>query len=243
MASATGKTLGALAAENPRAIRVFEKYQIDFCCGGGRPVEQACRERGISIDQLLAEIQEAALIKEERDWQRDPLSELTGYIIARHHGYLRKELPEISGMIEKVIAAHGLNHGDSLLPLRRTFADLAAELSNHMMKEERVLFPLIEQMERAAGLGAAPPPAPGGSVNNPIRMMQHEHDDAAAALGQMRRVTSDYAVPEDGCATYHALFQRLQELEADLHEHIHLENNVLFPRATQLEQARLRETN
>jgi regulator of cell morphogenesis and NO signaling len=243
MASTTGKTLGALAAENPRAVRVFEKYKIDFCCGGDRPVEEACRQRGISIDELLAEIQAVARTKEERDWQRAPLSELTNYIIARHHGYLRKELPEISGMIEKVVAAHGLNHGDSLLPLRRTFADLAAELSTHMMKEERVLFPLIEQMEKAAGLGFAPPPVPGGSVNNPIRMMKHEHDDAAAALAQMRRLTSDYGVPDDGCATYRALFQRLEDLEADLHEHIHLENNVLFPRTAQLEQARRRETS
>ncbi len=228
--------LGAIAAGNPQAVRVFEKHQIDFCCGGDRPVEQVCRAKGISTEELLAEIEAAAPANDERDWQAASLTELADHIVARHHAYLRTELPELARMIENVIAAHSLKYADSLLPLRKTFAGLQAELTTHMMKEEMVLFPLVKQMEAAAGAGTALPPAPGGSVSNPVRMMEAEHDSAAGALREMRRLTSGYAVPPDGCITYRVLFQRLQILEADLHVHIHLENNVLFPRAAALER-------
>ena len=236
MTVTTNKTLGAIAAENPQAVRVFEKHQIDFCCGGDRPIEDACRAKGISAEELLAEIEAAGPVPEERDWQSASLAELADYIVARHHAYLRQEMPEIAQMIEKVLTAHGSNHSDSLLPLQKTFAGLQAELTLHMMKEEMVLFPLVKRMEAAADARRVLPAAPGGSVSNPIRMMEDDHDSAATALREMRRLTSGYTVPPDGCNTYRALFQRIQALEADLHVHIHLENNVLFPRAAELEQ-------
>lgn len=236
MTLTTNKTLGAIAAENPQAVRVFEKHKIDFCCGGDQPIEDACRAKGISAEELLAEIEAAAPATEERDWQSASLAKLADHIVARHHAYLHQELPELARMIQKVIVAHGPNHSDSLLPLQKTFAGLQSELTTHMMKEEMVLFPLVKRMEAAAGAGVGLPSAPGGSVSNPIRMMEDEHDSAAAALREMRRLTSGYTVPPDGCNTYRALFQRLQNLESDLHVHIHLENNVLFPRAAELEQ-------
>ncbi|HYM09917.1 MAG TPA: iron-sulfur cluster repair di-iron protein [Bryobacterales bacterium] len=231
----TEKTLGEIAAENPAAVRVFEKYQLDFCCHGNRPVEQACREKGLSAEQLLAELESTHVAEQSQDWAAASLAALAGHIVSRHHNYLREELPSLGRTIAKVIEAHGRNHSDSLLPLQHAFQGLAAELTAHMMKEEMILFPLIERLEAAHKEGVAFSGAPGGSIGNPIRMMEHEHDSAAAALAQMRQATSDYTLPPDACNTYRNLFQRLTALESDLHVHIHLENNILFPRACRLE--------
>ncbi|MBI3665629.1 MAG: iron-sulfur cluster repair di-iron protein [Acidobacteria bacterium] len=229
------KTVGEIAAENPSAVRIFEKHGIDYCCGGGHPLEQACREKGLSAEQVLAEVEKAAAPEEYRDWTSAPLSELIDHIVARHHTYLKEELPALTQVIGKVIEAHGTNHGGSLRPLRTTLLGLKDELDLHMMKEEAILFPLIQQMETAEKSRGALAAAHCGSVNNPIRVMEHEHDSAAAALREMRQVTTDYTLPLDACNTYRGLFHRLQEMEADLHLHIHLENNILFPRASQLE--------
>jgi regulator of cell morphogenesis and NO signaling len=237
MTLTTNNTLGAIAAKSPQAARVFEKHEIDFCCGGDRPFKEVCRAKSISADELLAEIETTAPITEERDWQSASMAELADHIMALHHVFLREEMPEIARMIEKVLAAHGSNHSESLLSLQKTFSGLQTELTVHMMKEETVLFPLVKRMEGAAREGMLPP-APGGSVSNAITVMEDEHVSAAAALREMRRLTSGYNVPRDGCKTYRALFQRLRNLEADLHVHIHLENNILFPRAIEMERGR-----
>ena len=229
MVSTTDKTVGEIAAANPSAARVFEKHGIDYCCGGGRPFEAACREKGLSAEQILAEVEEAEPAGTARDWTTAPLAELADHIVNTHHVYLRNTLPALDQRLVKVIAAHGPNHGDSLLPLQGTFQGVVEELTAHMMKEEMILFPLIKRIE--AGL----PGSHCGSVNNPIRVMEYEHDSAANALREMRRVTGDYSLPHDACNTYRALFEGLQELETDLHLHIHLENNILFPRVSELE--------
>ena len=229
------ETVGQIAAENPAAARIFEKYGIDYCCGGAQPFTLACESSQISPIDLMKEVERATPAVDDRDWTTAGLVELAGYIVARHHTFLRNELPALQGRIAKVIAAHAGNHGDTLYPLARTFEELSSELSSHMMKEEMILFPLISRMEQAGIAGDRLPGSHCGSVNNPIRMMEHEHDSAGAALQTMRRLTQDYNLPDDACPTYRALFEGLKALEADLHMHIHLENNILFPRASQLE--------
>jgi regulator of cell morphogenesis and NO signaling len=156
------------------------------------------------------------------------------HIVATHHEFLKLEMPRLAQMAAKVRDAHGANHPE-VITLQQVFLGLQDELSSHMMKEEMVLFPLIERMEAASRAGAGLPPAHCGSVNNPIRMMEYEHDNAGRALEQMRHVTNDYTPPADACNTFRALYHGLKEVEADLHQHIHLENNILHPRASRLE--------
>ena len=184
---------------------------------------------------MAAELEQASRPAENRDWATAPLAELADHIVASHHAYLRAELPALAGRLLQVLAAHRVNHGSSLLPLQETFERLQSELSAHMMKEELILFPLIRRMEDAAKRGAGMPPAHCGSIKYPITVMEYEHDNAAAALREMRRLTGNYTPPGDACAAYRALLRGIEVLEADLHQHIHLENNILFPRAAELE--------
>jgi regulator of cell morphogenesis and NO signaling len=234
------KTVGDIAAENPASTRVFQKYHVDFCCGGQKQLGDACRELGISSEQVLAELEKAQATngKPERDWTQASATALIEHIVATHHDYLKAELPRLAEMLGKVLKAHGERHGESLQALSETFGALYGELDTHLRKEEMVLFPYITRLDSCRNAGVQPPPAPFGSVNNPIHMMLLEHDSAGNALREMRQITQDYTVPADGCATYRALFQGLQELESDLHQHIHLENNVLFPKAVRLEAAK-----
>jgi regulator of cell morphogenesis and NO signaling len=231
----TQQTVGEIAAGTPSAVRVFEKYGIDYCCGGKRPLEDACRQRGVSAESVLAEVKSAATRTTARDWTSAPLAELIAHIVGTHHEYLRSEMPRLRRRLAKVIEVHGGKHPETLHPLGAVYAGLEEELDGHMRKEEMVLFPAIEQMEAAKVAGTAPFPLPFGTVNNPIRMMVYEHDNAGNALEEMRRVTGGYTLPEGACPTFRALYEGLRELEADLHQHIHLENNILFPRAIRLE--------
>jgi regulator of cell morphogenesis and NO signaling len=212
------KTVGEIAAERTGSARVFEKYGIDYCCGGKLPLTEACSKKGVAAEQVMAEIEAAGATREtERDWQTVELDELIDHILTTHHAYLKAELPRLALMVEKVRRVHGAHHGDSLVPLSETFEGLKAELESHMMKEEMILFPMIRAGRRG--------------VSNPIAVMEHEHDSAGRALERMRAVTGDYTLPEGACGTYRATFEGLRELEADLHRHIHLENNILFVRA------------
>ena len=230
------RTVGEIAAANPASVRVFERYQIDYCCGGKLPLAEACQGRGVTPEQVMAEIDApAADAAGERDWNSASLAELTDHIVATHHDYLKVELPRLGGMLDKVLQAHGPSHGDVLAPLGRIFVGLRQELEHHMAKEEMILFPMIKNMEKAHLAGTRAPAAHCGSVRNPIRVMEHEHESAGRALEAMREVTGNYAVPADACNTYRALFYGLQEMERDLHRHIHKENNILHPRAAALE--------
>ncbi len=232
----TETTVREIATAHPAAVRVFEKYGIDYCCGGQKPLADACREHGLSEDAVLDEVRSSERPgAAERDWAGASLAELIGHIVVTHHGYLSAELPALEQRMAKVVEKHGANHSE-LGPLQQVLTSLKAELMHHCRKEEMVLFPFTQQIEAAANEGRRIS-APFGTVANPIRMMEHEHDDAGRALAAIRKLTNNYEVPADACPTFRALYEGLAALERDLHQHIHLENNILFPRAQQLERA------
>jgi regulator of cell morphogenesis and NO signaling len=235
MSATIEKTVRELALENPRATRVFEQYRIDYCCGGGRPLPDACRMAGVAVEEVLAAIgREMPGGVEERDWSSARLAELMDHIRDTHHEYTRQAIERIPRLLEKVVNAHGANHPE-VLREQAVFGGLAAELATHLMKEEMVLFPYIARMEEARLSGEPVLPPPFGTVGNPIRMMEHEHDDAGSALRELRALSNDYTAPSDACTTFRTLYSALAEFEQDLHRHIHLENNVLHPRALEME--------
>ncbi len=230
-------TVAEIAASSLAAVRVFEKFGIDYCCGGKRPLADVCKDKNYTLELVEREL-DAALAggdAPERDWNTAPLVELIGHIVNVHHEYLRRELPAVQARLDKVYRVYNERYGPTLPGLPEVFADLRAELEMHMRKEEMVLFPAIAAGEAAADAGLPFPPTPFGTVANPIRMMEAEHDSAGQALARIREITSDYALPKHACVTYRALMSGLEELERDLHLHIHLENNILFPRAWKLE--------
>lgn len=232
-----------MAATQPASVRVFETHGIDFCCGGKISLADACRDRGVVLEALLAEIDRAASAgaADEKDWTRAGIDSLIDHILDTHHAYLKTQLPRLGAMIEKVRSKHGERHGNVLEPLAGTFGPLRQELESHLAKEETVLFPLIRSLALARDSGIQPPAHHCGSVRNPLRVMLMEHDSAGEALARMRTITDGYAAPADACNTFRAMYWELSELERDLHRHIHLENNILFPRAVELEQGPLAE--
>jgi regulator of cell morphogenesis and NO signaling len=229
----TDRTVGQIAAESPAAIRVFEKHGIDFCCGGKIPVTEACSRKGLDPAVLLAEIDRAIQIPAEdsTDWQAAPLPALIDHILNTHHAYMKTQLPREAALLAKVLHAHSDRHGDMLRAVAAFYGPMKAELDGHLAKEEMVLFPLVRALDGGAKAGSFH----CGSVQNPIRVMWMEHDSAGEALAELRRLTSDYTAPEDACNTFRALYFELADIERDLHRHIHLENNILFPRAIALE--------
>lgn len=229
--------VGSIVVERLGRASVFERLGIDYCCHGATPLEKACAERSLDVDHVLAEIAESDQrgVNEDVDrvdYSAMPAGDLADQIVATHHVYLRRELPRLSELIDKVVAAHSSNHPE-LIEVRQTFAALRQELEMHLMKEERVLFPLVKQLEAAL----EPFSIHCGTVENPIRVMEHEHDSAGSALQRIRELTSNYRAPDDGCASFTALYDGLSCLESDLHLHIHKENNILFPKAATLEAA------
>ena len=227
-----------LALEIPGATRIFEKMGIDYCCGGAASLETACASAGIMTADVVRALDEASANQPQtgqlKDWQSAPLSKLINYILEKHHVFTKQELLRLDALIIKVCNAHGERHPE-LLNLQELFKSLNADLGPHMMKEEMMLFPYITRMEAALENHETMPPPPFMTVRNPVRMMSLEHDHAGELLREMRRVSSDYTVPADGCVSYQTLYQALREFEEDLHHHIFLENSVLFPRAVEME--------
>jgi len=238
MSVITEKTVRELALENVVATRVFERLGIDYCCGGNHTLEQACHAASISIDQVLKSLEEEQLSSlansKDRNWQTEPLGDLVSHITTTHHKYTREETARLALLFDKVCSVHGANHPE-LLELRDIFTGLTRELTVHLMKEEMVLFPYIVRMEEAVIEKAPILPPPFGTVQNPVAMMEYEHDSAGHALRAMREISQGYTAPVDACVSYQTLYKALAELEADLHQHIHLENNILFPRAIEME--------
>lgn len=236
----TEKSVRELAVESTTAPRIFEKFGIDYCCGGRESLQQACARANVSLDQVLDTLQMAdemaRAAQKVRDWSREPLSELIAHIKNTHHKYTREEMARLNPLIEKVCAAHGKNHAE-LFEIQQAFQALAQELTTHMMKEEMVLFPYIARMEESVIQKEPVVPGPFGSVQNPVHMMEHEHDSAGQALRAIRSASRDFTAPADACVSYETLYKALAAFEADLHQHIHLENNILFPRAIAMERS------
>ena len=233
------KTVRELALENASATRVFEKLGIDYCCGGNKSLGDACRASNLSVDNVIDSLEmaeEAAhAAQKDRDWQNEPLADLIAHIENTHHQYTREEMARLVPLLNKVCSVHGKNHPE-LHQVRASFQSLVQELTSHMMKEEQVLFPYIVRMEEAVIQKEPVLPSPFGSVQNPVTMMEHEHDSAGNALRDMRKASCGYTAPADGCVSYQTLYKALADFEADLHQHIHLENNILFPRAIAMEK-------
>jgi regulator of cell morphogenesis and NO signaling len=240
MSMTAEKTVRELALENPAATRVFEKLGIDYCCGGNKSLEEACRTANLPMDEVLDSLemaeQSARAVQKDRNWTTELLADLVAHITSTHHKYTREEMARLGPFFDKVCSVHGKNH-PGLPQIRETFRGLAQELTMHMMKEEMVLFPYIVRMEESVIQKEPVLPPPFGSVQNPVSMMEHEHDSARNALRSMREASSGYAAPSDACVSYQTLYKALAEFEADLHQHIHLENNILFPRAIAMEKA------
>jgi regulator of cell morphogenesis and NO signaling len=219
-------TIGQLVTERPGRSRVFESLGIDYCCGGKKPFGQACREQGLDPHTVARLLDLSAQPTDDgRDWSRAVLTELTDHIELNHHGYLKRELPRLAALVQKVAAVHGSAH-PKLLDVRETFTRFAAELEAHMCKEEQVLFPAIRRIDAGAD-----PRADRANLTDPIGAMEHEHDDAGRDLARLRELTDSYAPPPGACNTYRAMLAGLEELEHDMHRHVHKENSILFPRA------------
>ncbi len=220
MSITSDSRVGQLAAEHPLATRVFARHGIDFCCGGGVPLGKVCAANGLDAAAVIAEIQHELGVggAAPRRWDQAPLIELIAHILTTYHAPLWEELPRLDGMARKVLDVHREKDPEGFTALVEVFAGLRAELEQHMAKEEQILFPMIMQGR-------------GNGANAPITVMMHEHEIAGAALRRLRELTNDYTVPEEACNTWRALWHGLAALESDLHDHIHLENNILFPRA------------
>ena len=237
MTLAATSTVGEIAAEVPGATREFEKLGIDYCCGGSRTLGEACAAANIPLDNALSRLQNSLAAPRQagsKDWHGEMLADLITHIRNTHHVFVREECPRIETLAAKVVGVHGENHPE-LLQVQQVFSALAEELHVHLVKEEQVLFPYIVRLEESAVAGEAAPPSCFGTVTNPVRMMMAEHDGAGEALRALRSITSDYKVPADACISYRTLYEALQGFETDLHQHIHLENNILFPRAVAME--------
>ncbi len=226
-------TLGDIVSHDFRAAAIFDRYGLDYCCGGARTLGEGCRLRGVSVEQVAAELE--TLDPGPRQTPEQDPAALVEHIVSRHHAYVRTSIPVIQQHLAKVVAAHGARHSE--LPfVDMQFSKVAAELSQHMVKEERMLFPYIAALADAAHRDAPPPPDMFGTVQNPIRMMEIEHQEAGDGLETIRELTHGYQPPTDACSTYRLVLQELEAFERDLHEHVHLENNVLFPKAVELEE-------
>lgn len=231
-------TIGSFVANDYRTASVFQKYGIDFCCKGGRTIDEVCESKKLQPETLLKELDDVLTSpnNESIDFRTWPLDLLADYIEKKHHRYVQESIPALKQFLDKLCRVHGGRHPE-LFEINEEFSASASELTMHMNKEEMILFPHIRKMvEHKNGKGKAQAPA-FGTVKNPIQMMMHEHDTEGERFRKIAELSSNYQAPEDGCTTYRVAFAMLQEFESDLHLHIHLENNILFPKAIDLEQS------
>ncbi len=220
-------TVGELVKQRPARSRIFEKFKIDYCCGGKIPLAEACEKRGVDPESVLQAISDdETTLGSFVDADAMSLTELADHIVATHHDHLREELPRLDFMTRKVAAVHG-DGEPRLQQIREVFVAFNDELTHHMEKEEQVLFPMIRVIDTANSA----PEFHCGSLATPIQVMESEHDNAGNALEQFRELTDDYTPPEWACNTFRALYNGLAELEQNMHQHVHKENNVLFPKA------------
>ncbi len=237
MVSVESKSVRELAVEVQGAAKVFEKFGIDYCCGGNLTLKEACRRSGANLEEVTSCIRnvhsEASPV---RNWSKESLGKLIHHIVEKHHAFTREEAARLEKLFAKVCAVHASRHPE-LEEMQTIFREMALELRTHMMKEEHILFPYLETMEEAV-LKKRPIPRPMfGSVEFPVRNMMKEHDAAGEGLKALRRASHNYTTPPDACTSYRELYKSLKAFEGDLHTHVHLENNILFPRALEIEAA------
>lgn len=232
------ETLGEIAAKDIRKAQIFRKYGLDFCCGGKKTVKEACAEKGLDVSLVEGELQRSDANNSQtralsyNEW--DPAF-LADYIVNTHHSYVRNTLPDLSTYAVKVARVHGAQHPE-LVEINALVENICEELSSHMLKEENILFPFIKKLTEAQNKKQLPERPPFGTVENPVRMMEAEHESAGEDLEKIRALSNNYQLPDDACGSYRLLFNMLEEFEKDLHIHIHLENNILFPKALKIEK-------
>lgn len=236
MKTLANRTIGDLVAEDYRRATVFKQHGIDFCCGGGKTLEAACAKKGVALGDMqraleAAEEKSAPESMRPAAWSPDFLAD---YIVNEHHTYVRESIPILGEFTQKVARVHG-NGNPEVIEIARRFEEVAREMSQHMMKEEKVLFPHIKELATATKTHRDPAKPAFGTVRNPIQMMEHEHDQAGALMREIRRLSGNFTPPEHACATWRVSYAKLEEFEDDLHRHVHLENNILFPKAAALE--------
>jgi regulator of cell morphogenesis and NO signaling len=231
-------TVGELVAKDFRKAQVFKKLGIDFCCGGKKTLSEVCRTKGLEVADVEAELLAAEQQgnNSQIDYQRWELDFLVDYIINYHHNYVRESIPFLTEVSQKVANVHGHLHPE-LIQVATVFAAIAQDLSLHLVKEENILFPYIKEMLAAKSAGQPLPASFFGDVANPIHVMETEHEGAGEDLSEIRKLTNNFQLPADACTSYTILFKKLEEFESDLLQHVHLENNILFPKALDLQQS------
>ncbi|MFD1616228.1 iron-sulfur cluster repair di-iron protein [Gelatiniphilus marinus] len=233
----TEKQIGQFVAEDYRTAAVFSKYKIDFCCNGGRTISEACKKKDIDSSVLLDELNSVLSSKggESIDYKSWPLDLLIDYIEKKHHRYVEEKIPVLRQFLDKLCRVHGGRYPE-LLKINELFTASAGELAAHLKKEELILFPFVKKMVNAKLEQGAVQSPQFGTVENPIATMMQEHDNEGERFREIAALTNDYNPPADACNTFRVTYAMLQEFEQDLHLHIHLENNILFPKAVKLEQ-------
>ncbi|WP_119789808.1 iron-sulfur cluster repair di-iron protein [Flavobacterium anhuiense] len=237
MENLKNKTIGSFVAEDFRTAAVFSKYRIDFCCKGNRTVAEVCEKQNIDADDLLQNVLQVVQSEnsESIDFNSWPLDLLADYIEKTHHRYVEEKMNVLLPFLDKLCKVHGANHPE-LFKINELFIGCAGELSQHMKKEELILFPFVKRMVKTKESDGVLSQPSFGTVSNPIAMMMHEHDNEGERFREIAELTNNYTPPADACTTYRVTFAMLKEFEADLHKHIHLENNILFPKAVTLEK-------
>ncbi len=232
------KQIGEFVAEDFRTAAIFSKYKIDFCCNGSRTIEEACEKKGIDSNRLIDELETIlnTSTNQSIDYKSWPLDLLAEYIEKKHHRYVEAKIPVLRQFLDKLCRVHGERHPE-LFKINELFTVTSGELASHMKKEELILFPFIKKMVKANLENSALQSPPFGTVKNPIATMMQEHDNEGERFRQIAELSNNYNPPSDACNTYKVTFAMLAEFEKDLHLHIHLENNILFPEALKLEQA------
>lgn len=232
---AATQTVREIAQTQPSSIRIFEQFGIEYCCGGRKPLADACAAKDIDVEAVIAALEVASRSEnpQMKDWTRESLTSLTEHIVRMHHAYCKMELPRLSGLAAKVVNAHGGTNPE-LAVIQSKLAQLADELTKHLAEEEIVVFPMIVKLEgKKASDGVRPEPPT--SIGNPMAQLIEDHDNAGELLAEIRSLSRNFVTPEYACTTYRAFFAGLKDFEHDLHKHVHLENNILFPRAIELE--------
>ena len=231
------ETIGEMVVKDYRKAQVFKKLGIDFCCGGKKTVEDVCKTRGLDVESVKAELEAVSSEAEQNgnnfdNWNLDFLAD---YIVNTHHEFLRTSIPFISELANKVGTVHGSHHPE-LVRVAEIFNRLGKDLSLHMLKEENIVFPFIKGLLSDKYPGATTAAATFESIQTPTKMMELEHEQAGEDMAEIRSLTNDYTLPADACTSYSVLFKKLQQFENDLFNHVHLENNILFPKAIALEK-------